>query len=242
MSKTNRYGASGAFGDNGAKISQKYGVPSGSPYYYGQQESLLNKLDNPTRVNNFMGYNLPSPYSNPNSNYGVGPQATNLTQEVLSNQDPSSLWKEPILREPTTNNPYMNVSPMDYDAPPLYADYVRYENGTYPSKLELKVRESVKNNSEKGLIQNSDDLFWNRLSSERQFVSQPVGSVPNNQGEFSQFLYGNKFVCKSGSIYQHYGVEYTDDSLVCNGFNVAEPTNMGLLNGNFSSSVYGGGN
>jgi len=70
----------------------------------------------------------------------------------------------------------------------------------------------------------------------------PVGSVPNNQGEFANWLYGNRFICKHGSVYQHYGIEYTDDSLTCNGFNAAEPTNKGLLNGNLMSSVYGGGN
>jgi hypothetical protein len=65
----------------------------------------------------------------------------------------------------------------------------------------------------------------------------PVGSVPNNQPEFAQFLYGTGPVCKNGSIYQNYGLKYTDDSLVCNGYNVAEPTNKGLLNGTLMSSV-----
>lgn len=235
------YGPNGAFNDNGAKIPQNYNVPKGSPFFYGAQESLLNKLDNPTRINNFSGYNLPSPYSNPSSNYGVGPQAINVTQEVLSAQDPSVFWKEPVLREPTIDNPFMNVMPMDYDAPPLFADYNKYEKSNNPSKLELKVRQGVKNNFENGLIQNADSLLWNRLNSQRQFISQPVGSVPNDQGEFAQWLWGNKFICRQGSVYQHYGVEYTDDSLMCNGFNVSTPTNKGLLNGNLMSSVYGGG-
>lgn len=242
------YGPSGSFNDNGAKLPQHYNVPEGSPMFYGRQESLLNKLDNPTRVEkpmsfsgNFMGYNFPSPYQNPALNYGVGPQAANVTQEVLSAQDPDAFWKQPVLREPTTDNPFMNVMPMDYDAPPLYADYNRYEKSTYPSKLELKVRDSVKNNFEKGLIQNADSLLWERLNSQRQFVSQPVGSVPNNQGEFANWLYGTPGNCKQGSVFVGYGVEYTKDSLLCNGFNAAEPTNMGLLNGNLMSSVYGYG-
>lgn len=235
------YDTTGAF-SKPSKLPQHQNVPKGNPYYFGRQESLLNKLDNPTRVNNFRGYNFPSPYQTPILNYGVGPQAANVTQEVLSTQNKDTFWKDPILREPTTDNPFMNVMPMDYGAPPLFADYDHYEKSTYPSKKQLEVRNSVKDNFEKGLIQNADSLFWNRLNSQREFVSQPVGSVPNNQGEFANFLYGNKYVCKTGSIYQGYGVEYTDDSLVCNGFNVAEPTNQGLLNGNFMSSVYGGGN
>src|SRR6185369_13865944 len=117
---------------------------------------------------------FPSPYQNPSLNYGIGPQAANVTQEVLSAQDPDVFWKQPVLREPTRDNPLMNVMPMDYDAPPLFADYVRYENGN--SKNNMKVRELVKNKFEDGLIQNADSLFWERLNSQREFVSQPVGS------------------------------------------------------------------
>jgi hypothetical protein len=246
MNRPRLYGVSGALNDNGKKLPQHQNVPKGSPLYYGRQESLLNKIDNPTRINNFMGYNFPSPYQNPILNYGVGPQAANVTQEVLSTQNKDLFWKDPILKEPTIDNPFMNVMPMDYDEPSLFADYVRYEKSTYPSKKELQVRNMVKNNFEKGLIQNSDSLFWNRLNSERQFYSAPVGSVPNKQDEFGQWLYGVNAAagghnCKMGSIYQHYGVEYTDDSLLCTGFDVATPTNKGLLNGNLMSSVYGGG-
>jgi hypothetical protein len=242
----NLYGASGSFNDNGAKLPQHQNVPKGSPFYYGKQESLLNKSDNPTRVNNFAEYNFPSPYKNPSSNYGIGPQVTNITQEVLSNQDPKSFLKSPVLREPTTDNPFMNVMPMDYDAPPLYADYNRYEKSTNPSRLEQKVRSGVKNNFEKGLIQNADSLLWQRSNSQRQFVSQPVGSVPNNQGEFANWLYGINAAaggvnCKQGSVYQHYGVEYTKDSLSCTGFDLPQLTNHGLLDGNLMSSVYQSG-
>ncbi len=240
MSQPRLYDSNGAF-DKSNKMPSHQNVPRGSPYFYGRQESLLNKIDNPTRINNFSGYNFPSPYQNPSANYGIGPQAINITQEVLSNQDPDSFQKSPVLREPTTDNPFMNIMPMDYDAPPLYADYNRYEKSTNPSSLELKVRNGVKNNFEKGLIQNADSLLWERLNSQRQFVSQPVGSVPNSQGEFASWLYGTPGNCKQGSVFVGYGVEYTNDSLLCNGFNIAEPTNMGLLNGNLMSSVYGYG-
>jgi len=241
MSQPRLYGPSGAF-EQKSRLPRHQNVPKGSRNFYGRQESLLNQLDNPTRINNFSGYNLPSPYQNPSLNYGVGPQAANLTQEVMSSQDPSSFWESPVLREPTTDNPFMNVMPMDYDAPPLFADYNHYEKSTNPSRKELMVRDGVKNNFEKGLIQNADSLLWQRLNSQRQFVSQPVGTVPNNQGEFANWLYGVPGTCKQGSVFVGYGVEYTKDSMLCNGFNQAEPTNHGLLNGNLMSSVFGGGN
>ena len=55
MSKPRLYNFNGAFGDNEAKLPQHHNVPRGSPQFYGRQESLLNKLDNPTRINNFSG-------------------------------------------------------------------------------------------------------------------------------------------------------------------------------------------
>ena len=235
------YGPSGAFNDNGAKIPQSYKVPKGSNLYYGKQESLLNTLDNPTRVNDFRAFNFHSPYLNPSLNFGVGPQAANVTQEFLTAPDKDAFWKRPVLRQPTIDNPMMNVMPLDYDAPPMFGDYYHYEKTTYPSDKDLEVRGQVKNDFESGLIQNADSLLWNRLNSQRQYVSMPVGSVPSDQSEFANWLYGTPGTCKMGSVFQGYGVQYTDDSLLCNGWNVAEPTNKGLLNGNLMSSVWGGG-
>ena len=236
----NKYNVDGSF-NTGKKIPQNYNVPRGTPFYYGAQESLLNKPDNSTRVGGFSSFNFPSPYQNPYSNYGSGPLVTNLVQEVASAPNTNAFWKQPILRAPTTNNPFMNVMPLDYDAPQLFSDYNHYEKSTYPSTKDMEIRGLVKDDFEDGLIQNADSLFWNRLNSQREYVSQPVGSVPSSQAEFAQFLYGKKYVCKSGSIWANYGVQYTDDSLMCTGFDTAEPTNQGLLNGNFMSSVQGGG-
>ncbi len=241
MSQPRLYDYTGAFSKNNI-LPQHQNVPKGTPFYYGRQESLLNKMDNPTRVSGFSSYNYPSPYQNPSLNFGVGPQAANLTQEVLSAPNKNVFMESPVLREPTGDNPMMNVMPMDYDAPPLFADYNHYEKSTYPSQKELNIRNEVKNDFNKGLIQNADSKFWERLNSQRQFVSMPVGSVPNNQGEFANWLYapaGGK-VCKQGSVYVGYGVEYTDDSLICNGWNLPVMSNQGLLNGNLMSSVYRG--
>lgn len=225
------YGPTGSFGGNGISLPEHQNISKGK---YGVQRALLHKSDYPSRINTYINYNYPSPYQNPLLNYGLGPQISNLGEEILDTQF-DTLIKDPILREPTKNNPFMNVMPMDYDSPQLFTDYYHYENDN--NKRSLEIRNEVKNTFEDGLIQNADSLLWNRLNSQRQFVSMPVGSVPSNQGEFANFLYGIKNNCKAGSIFQHYGVKYTDDSLLCNGYNAAEPTNFGLLNGNFMSSV-----
>ena len=230
------YGPSGAL--ETSSIPQLYNVPQGSPFFYGQQESLLNQANNPTAVKPVTVHNLPSPYQTPMLNYGIGPQAVRVTADVLNAPNFNAFFQEPVLRAPTKDNPFMNVMPLDYDASPVFQNYNRYEKVTYPTPKSQEIREEVKNEFEKGLYQNASGKLWERTNSQRQFVSQPIGSVPNDQTEFAMWNYGNtQGNCKAGSIWDRYGVEYTDDSLLCNGFNVASPTNQGLLNGNLMSSV-----
>jgi hypothetical protein len=182
-------------------------------------------------------YRYPSPYNQPEYVYGNGPIAANEIQEFNSVPNKDIFNKSPVLREPTSNNPFMNVMPLDYDMKPLFNDYNRYEKKTYPSKRNQEIKNDVKNNFDKNLFKDADSLLWDRINSQRQFVSEPVGSVPSNQQEFANWLYGIERNCKHSSIFQNYGIKYTDDSLLCNGFNVAEPTNKGLLNGILMSSV-----
>lgn len=170
-----------------------------------------------------------SPYNIPFLNYGVGPQVARLSQNIMESPNPTNFWKNPNLRAPTVNNPFMNVSPLDYDTPPFFDGY---EKITYPGNVSQNTRANMKSDFEKGLFQDASGRLWERENSQRQFVSQPVGSVPSDQAEYANWLYGNNKVCKSGSIWDRYGVAYTDDSLVCNGFNVSSPTNHGILNEN----------
>jgi hypothetical protein len=225
MSKN--YGTYGSYLGNGKKLNQDYDVPNGS---------LLDTPDNSTGIDVHSYFNGPSPYNYKQFSYGKGPQTANVSQEYLNTNDKSIFLKKPVLREPTGPNPMMNVNPLDYGMNPVFNNYNRYEAKNYPSKKNNKIRTDIKTEFEKGLYKDADSLLWNRVNSQREFVSMPVGSVPNEQGEFGNWLYGVDKVCKSGSIWDKYGVKYTDDSLVCNGFNVAEPTNKGLLGGNLMSS------
>ena len=229
----------GALGP-GDSLPQYYSTPEGSPYFYGKQEGLLNQLNNPTAIHNMGNTGNPgSPYQTPLTNYGVGPQAVRVTADVLNAPDSAAFFQDPVLRAPTSNNPFMNVMPLDYGAPPVFDNYNRYEKVNYPTPESQNIREEVKSNFEKGLYQNAGGKLWDRMNSQREYVSQPVGSVPNDQAEFANWLYGapEGRICKTGSVYDRYGLKYTDDSLVCNGFNVASPSNKGLLNGGLMSSV-----
>lgn len=189
------------------------------------------KMTNRYRNNEYFSNGAVSMYRDPQFAYGSGPML------YRSDANPVDGNSYPSLRNSTTDNPFMNVMPLDYGAEPIYQNYPRYENLLDPSPNQLEIRESVKDNFESKLWQNEESRLFERSNSQRQFVSQPVGSVPNKQNEFGSWLYGSEYVCKQGSVYNKYGLTHTNDSMTCNGFNAAEPTNHGLLNGNLMSSV-----
>lgn len=135
-------------------------------------------------------------------------------------------------RRTTFNNPMMNVPIVDYDRPQIYQDYDRYDADKYPISKSIRVGEEVDQNLLGKLFQNPSDKLFERNSSERQWYSAPVGQIPSSQTEFAEWLWGTPGTCKAGSIWMRYLGEgqYTDDSLLCNGANVAEPTNFGHIN------------
>lgn len=205
----------------------------------GSQSSLLGLKDNSYGVSGADSFNGPSPYNFSYLVNGSGPQMSNVLQEMNSAPNKNVFSKQPVLREPTKNNPFMNPNLLDNGMKPVFDNYSRYETKKYPAKGNDKTRGLVKTEFERGLYMDADSLLWNRMNSQRQFYSVPNGSVPNNQPEFATWNYGVKNNCKNGSIYQGYGVESTDDTMLCNGQNTSEPTNFGLMK-NFMSSVEGG--
>jgi hypothetical protein len=134
---------------------------------------------------------------------------------------------EDSFRKPTVNNPMMNVPVTDYDKPQKYNDYERYEAVKKDTVYTNAVRDQVEDEFTKGLYQNPSDKLWNRENSQRQYISQPIGSVPNDTVELAQWLYGNTdgSLCKQGSIWDRYGLNYVENN--CNGYNVSTPTNFG---------------
>jgi hypothetical protein len=137
----------------------------------------------------------------------------------------------PINRIPTSNNPMMNVQVTDYDNPQVFQDYFRYD--VYKNNPETKVVKKLLNTTfNEKLFQDPADIFFKENNSQRQFYSMPVGNVYSDQTSFAESLYGVQNNCKNGSIFMRYNLQYTDDSLMCNGYNVSTPTNFGNINSN----------
>ena len=132
------------------------------------------------------------------------------------------------LRQPTPNNPFMNVPIGDYDAPQTTKDYQRYDDKPYPTKVDEEVREEVEDDFNKGLYQDANGRLWERHNSQRQYHSQPIGDVPNKAVEFGQWLYGVNSNCKENSIWMRYGVNLANnctfsDISTCTNFGIKEP-------------------
>lgn len=151
--------------------------------------------------------------------------------------EPEESFESGALRPPTLSNPMMNVPIPDYDIPQKFkGPEISNSDVVAPTPETRKVSDEIKDKLKEGdtkdalwLFQDANGRLFERNNSQRQFYTAPVDTVPDKQSEFAQWLYGNKYVCKSGSIWDRYGVKYTDDSLMCNGFNASEPTNLGAL-------------
>jgi hypothetical protein len=162
----------------------------------------------------------------------VGPQSN--VRNVLNEQsirDAKSLAGAMTLniREPSSNNPMMNVPVTSYDMAQIYDDYYRYNSRVYPSPKTEQVRSDVSESLLNGLYQDPSDKLFDRNNSQRQWYTMPVGGNTPDTVSFAENLYGVENVCKAGSIWARFPVNYTDDSLACTGYNAATPTNFGTI-------------
>jgi hypothetical protein len=128
-------------------------------------------------------------------------------------------------REPSNNNPFMNVPIQDYNIKQRFGRSQKYCGKSCNDKFYRR------------LYQTPEDALYEHQSSQRQFYTMPITSNPNEQTKFAMWLYGNNFVGKTGSLYDRYGYPYTPDSLVNTGVNAASPQNGGQVDHNFGTPV-----
>jgi hypothetical protein len=93
--------------------------------------------------------------------------------------------------KPTKQNPFMNVS---------YNDIKDFPNRPSACRItQPSVKKTVNNLFNEGQYHEVDDIFGRKTSS-RQFVTNPITTIPNDQEGFAKWLYGtNKPTCKEGN-------------------------------------------
>ena len=93
---------------------------------------------------------------------------------------------------PTDDNPFMNILVPEYYEP----NTNRPEACATEDTLEAEgVRDEVNDKFQINLYRDVSDLF-EKNNSQRQFFTNPITTIPNKQGEFAQWLYGNAASCK----------------------------------------------
>ena len=89
--------------------------------------------------------------------------------------------------EVSDNNPFMNPLPFDNRKRAGACNVLNKNN-------QLKIEDSFNKN----LYRDASDIF-NRNNSQRQFVTVPSTTYPNNQNLFANWLYGTPTTCKEGN-------------------------------------------
>ena len=139
----------------------------------------------------------------PNDKLRGGDPALHAMVNFATN-DPSKIGKKEYFDVPKINNPYNNVlvndivdNPDKLPAPPAYypetekaildrtKEAIQKMNPTFPGIM-------------KKLFSSFDDHFEFEQSM-RQFHSNPSTTVPNDQGAFAEFCYGEMISCKEGN-------------------------------------------
>lgn len=150
------------------------------------------------------------PFIKDNNNYNIEQKTSKLlNDEKLPRRESNYFDTQEMI-----NNPAKNVPITDYDVEQEYSKSTR-SDATMSKFIDGK------------MFQTSDQWIFDRNT--QPFYTTANSSVPNDQTSFANWLYGTENICKEGSIYMH-RTGTPQQTLNCNGFNVASPTNFGNLN------------
>tara|TARA_B100000795_G_C22697106_1_gene398069 strand:+ start:254 stop:913 length:660 start_codon:yes stop_codon:yes gene_type:complete len=110
-------------------------------------------------------------------------------------------WESPKIPKvqkivPTVNNPFMNILLDDYKNPNRKIQTPLLKNNN--------LQEEIKNKFENNLYKDVSSVY-ERNNSQRQYYTNPITTIPNDQKNFAQWLYGNPKTCKEGNSAQCVG-------------------------------------
>lgn len=125
---------------------------------------------------------------------------------AFATDDPSKIGTREFFDAPKTNNPYNNVlitdivdNPDKLPAPPAYYPSTEKEILDKTKEAIQKMNPTFPGMTDK-LFASLDDHFEFEQSA-RQFYSNPATTIPNDQGAFAAFCYGEMVSCKEGNMF-----------------------------------------
>tara|TARA_B100000683_G_C12374974_1_gene508758 strand:+ start:209 stop:865 length:657 start_codon:yes stop_codon:yes gene_type:complete len=107
--------------------------------------------------------------------------------------DISENFEEKIYVRPTRNNPFMNILQDDYVTRPT-----RESLNKANSYVNKDLNKYIDTKYSYNLYKDADDIF-DRNTTQRQFYTMPVTTIPNEQTKFAKWLYGRQPTCKEGN-------------------------------------------
>lgn len=129
---------------------------------------------------------------------------TNKTKEQLllsnTNLDKDKNTGE-ICVKPTKDNPFMNI---------LISDYATNTQRPKACKVSSKkVQKEIKTAFDDGLYRDIGDIF-SKVASDRQWVTNPSTTIPNDRESLAKWLYGTGPTCKEGNGDQCWNLQYNN--------------------------------
>lgn len=138
-----------------------------------------------------------------------------LTHLIYSNMSHKLIEKYSDVKyvKPSINNPFMNILPDDYIKNPNRESSNKINQYKNPN-LDLSIEKKCSYN----LYSDADDIF-NKNTTQRQFYTMPVTTIPNEQTKLANWLYSTPPTCKEGNGDQcvKYNWEFLKDSKIRNG-------------------------
>ena len=92
--------------------------------------------------------------------------------------------------KPTKQNPFMNILMSDYTQNPNRAKACNLSNGN--------IKKMASKHFNRDLYRDVGDVF-HKNASDRNYMTMPVSTIPNNQDDFLKFTYNINKTCKEGS-------------------------------------------
>lgn len=113
-------------------------------------------------------------------------QKNNLKKDKFTNE---------ICTAPTQDNPFMNVLMNEYSENPTRKKACNLSNP--------EIKKQTQKYFDAKLYRNVGDIF-SKESSDRQWVTNPITSIPNDQKKFAEWCWGGNKTCKEGNGNQCY--------------------------------------
>lgn len=96
-----------------------------------------------------------------------------------------------VCQLPTPNNPFMNVLMTDYTDNPNRPPACPYN--------DEQAKESTEKYFDHNLYKDVEDV-WGRRNSQREYVTMPSTTIPNDRDSFMKWCWKTTYVCKDGDL------------------------------------------